>query len=142
MESGSNDGSLPYQCGFPGILGKNFKARSNTVNDRAANEDHFHGPGFKFGSAKENIAGELAAVRVAQNGHVEEAERFLRRIFYVSRKQDCPRARGEKRVDVCRKFFYNVPQAFFLPKISLRGGIPAPKDPSVSLFGIGGVAGP
>src|SRR5260221_14232803 len=137
MESGSNDGSLPYQCGFPGILGKNFKARSNTVNDRAANEDHFHGPGFKFGSAKETIACELAALRVAQNGHVEDAERFLRRIFYVSRKQDCPCAGAENRMVVRSKFLYSVEQAFFLQKLQLRGGFPARKNQRVALFEIG-----
>ena len=60
-----------------------------------ANENHFERLVVQSGFAGDDVAVDLAAVAVAQDGHVEQAERILFRIFYVGGEQDCAGAGAE-----------------------------------------------
>jgi len=52
-------------------FGKDGDARSDAFDDGAADENHFERIFFQGGGAEEDVAGELAAVGVAEDGHIE-----------------------------------------------------------------------
>ena len=52
-------------------FGENGDARSDTFDDGAADEDHFERVFFQRAGTEENVAGELATVRIAEDGHIE-----------------------------------------------------------------------
>jgi len=63
-----------YEDGFAGVFGEDFERVAGAFDDGAADKDHLQRFGFEFARAEENVAGDLAAVGVAENGHVHETE--------------------------------------------------------------------
>ncbi len=124
------------ESGLAGMLSENGDAWANTFNDGAADEHHFERICFQGAGAEENIAGELAAVTVAENGHIEKAERGLRGIIDMSGEQDCAGTGAENGVAVVSKFANGVVEAFFLEKLELRGAFATGKDQAVAGFKI------
>ena len=74
MKRGGEEIFILYQDGFAGVFGEDFEGVAGAFDDGTADEDHLHRSGFEFGRAEEDVAGDLAAVRVAENGHVHEAQ--------------------------------------------------------------------
>ena len=62
------------QSGLTGMLSEDGDAGTDAFDDGTADENHFERIFFQRAGAKEYVAGDLAAVTVAKNGHVEKAE--------------------------------------------------------------------
>jgi len=123
--------------GFACVFGEDFERVAGAFDDRAADEDHLHRSGFEFARAEENVAGDLAAVGVAENGHVHETKRGLRRIFYFGGEQDRPGASAENGAAGICEIANRVVEAFFLEKLKLCSAFAARKDEAVALFEVG-----
>ena len=137
MESRSQHTSLPDQRRLARIFGQDFDSRPDLIDDRPANEYHFQRLRFQFGRTEENVAGQLAAVSIAQHRHVQKAERVLRRVFHRSGKQDCTGTCAENRMLVRSKFLDRFEQTFFLQELQLGGGFAAGKNQRVTFVEIG-----
>ena len=137
MKRGSEEIFVLYQDGFAGIFGEDFERVAGAFDDGAADEDHFHRSGFEFARAEEDVAGDLAAVRVAENRHVHKAKRGLHRIFDFGGEQDCSGAGAEDGTAGVCEVSNGVVEAFFLEKLELRCAFTARKDEAVALFEIG-----
>jgi hypothetical protein len=124
------------KCGLAGMAREHIDAGTNAFDDRATDENHFERIFFQGARAEENIAGELAAIAVAEDGHVEKAERRLRRIVDMSSEEDCAGTGAEDGVTGVGEFADGVVQAFFAEKLQLRGGFAAGKDEAVAGFEI------
>ena len=92
------------QCRLAGMAREHIDARTNAFDDRATDENHFEGIFFQGARAKENIAGELAAIPVAEDGHVEKTERGLRRIVDMGSEKDCAGTGAEDGVAAVGEF--------------------------------------
>ena len=74
MKGGGEEIFVLYEHGFAGVFGEDLERVAGAFDDGAADENHFHRSGFEFARAEENIAGDLATVGVAENGHIHETE--------------------------------------------------------------------
>ena len=74
MEGGGEEIVFLHECGLAGMAREHIDAGANAFDDRATDENHFEGISFQSAGAEKNIAGELTAVAVAEDGHVEKAE--------------------------------------------------------------------
>ncbi len=83
MECGGHHVALLDKCGLAGVFGEDFDAFADALENRGADENHFERFVVESGLAGDDVAVDLAAVAVAQDGHIEEAEGILFRIFYV-----------------------------------------------------------
>jgi hypothetical protein len=124
------------ECGPAGMAREHIDAGANPFDDRATDENHFERIFFQGARAEENIAGELAAIAVAEDGHVEKAERGLRRIVDTSSEKDCAGTGAEDGVTGVGEFADGLAQALFAEKLQLRGGFAAGKDEAVAGFEI------
>src|SRR5437879_2334867 len=137
MKRGGEEIFILYQDGFAGVFGEDFEGVAGAFDDGTADEDHLHRSGFEFGRAEEDVAGDLAAVRVAENGHVHEAKRGLRGIFDFGGEQDCAGAGAKNNAAGVCEISNGVVEAFFLEKLELRCAFTARKGKAVALFEIG-----
>ena len=134
MKRGSEEILVLYKDGFAGVFGEDFEGVAGTFDDGAADEDHLHRSGFEFARAEEDVAGDLAAVRVAENRHVHKAKRGLRGIFDFGGEQDRPSAGAKNGAAGVCEVSNSVVEAFFLEKLELRCAFTARKDKAVALF--------
>jgi len=74
MKGGGEEIVFLNQRGLAGMARQHIDAGANAFDDRATDENHFEGIFFQSAGAEENVAGKLAAVAVAEDGHVEKAE--------------------------------------------------------------------
>lgn len=74
MKGGGEEIVFLNQRGLAGMAREHIDAGANAFDDRAPDENHFEGIFFQSARPEENIAGKLAAVAVAKDGHVEKAE--------------------------------------------------------------------
>ena len=102
-----------------------------------ANENHFERIFFQGGGAEENIAGELAAVGVAKDGHVQQGERGLDGVFDVRGEKDGTGAGAENGSALGGELTDGVEQAFFLEELKLRGALAAREDEGIGFAKIG-----
>src|ERR1700688_621293 len=137
MKSRGEDASLPDQRWLARIFGQDFDARADVIDDRPTNEYHFHRLRLQLCRTEEDVAGQLAAVSVAQHRHVQKAERVLRRVLHRGGKQDCTGTGAENRMLVRSKFLNRFEQTFFLQELQLRGGFAAGKNQRVTFGEIG-----
>ena len=124
------------ECGLAGMAREHIDAGANALDNGATDENHLEGIFFQGAGAEENVAGKLAAVAVAEDGHVEKAERGLRRIVDMSSEEDCAGAGAKDGVAGVGKFADGVVEALFAEKLQLRGGFAAGKDEAVAGFEI------
>src|SRR6202041_1819023 len=100
VKCSGHDTPLAYQHRMAGVFGEHFNSLPPGFDNRRANEYHLERFLAQFRFAHVNVACELAAVAVSQNGYVEKAERRLRRAVHLSREQDGAGTRAEKRTAV------------------------------------------
>jgi hypothetical protein len=136
MEGGGEKIVFLDQRRLAGMASEYRDARTDAFDNGTADENHFERIFFQGAGAKENIAGELAAVAVSEDGHVEKAERGLRGIVNMSGKENCAGTSAENGVTGVGEFADGVVQAFFAEELKLRGGFAAGKDQAVAGFQI------
>ncbi len=134
MKSGRKKIVFLNQRRLAGMARENRNARTDSFDNGATDENHFERILFQRAGAEENIAGELAAVTVAEDSHVEKSERGLGRIVDVTGEEDCASTGAENGVTGAGEFANGVVQAFFAKELELRGGFAAREDQAVAGF--------
>ena len=137
MKGGGQKIFFSDQRGFAGIFGQHFHPRANVFDDRAADKNHFQRLRFQLRGTKENITSQLPAVSIAQNSHVQQAERLLGGILDVSGKENRTRASAENRSIIGGKFLDGYEQTFFFKKLQLRCAFSAGKNQRVAFCKVG-----
>jgi hypothetical protein len=135
---GSGEDVVPlHERGIAVVFCEDFNSRRDLFDDRAADENHFQWVLLECGGTEENVAGELAAVGVAKDGHVEELEGILRRIFHFCREKDGAGAGAEDGTALVGEFADGVVEAFFLEELELRGAFATREDEAVATPEVG-----
>jgi hypothetical protein len=137
MKCGGEEILVLNEDGLARIFGENIESGAGTFDDGAADENHFERVGLQFGRAEENVAGDLAAVGVAKNGHVHEAKRGLGGIFDFGGEKNCASTCTENGAAGVCEIANCVVEAFFLEELKLRGAFAARKDETIALFEVG-----
>ncbi len=137
VEGGGEDVILLDEGGRAFVLGEDGDVGSDFFDDGAANENHFEWFFLQGGVAEENVAGELAAVAVAKDGHVEELERILRGIFDVVGEEDGSGTGAKDSAAFAGVIADGVVETFFLEELELRGAFAAGENEAVAAVEIG-----
>ena len=140
MECGGHHVAFLHQRWLAGEFGQDFDAFPDALENWGADENHFQRFIVESCFAGDDVAVDLAAVAVAQDGHVEQAERILRGIFHVGGEEDRAGARAKDRAIVGGEFVDGFVEAFFLKELELRGAFAAGEDEAVAAREIGGRA--
>ncbi len=117
VEGGGDEISALHEDGLAGVFGEDFEGVAGAFDDGTADEDHFHRPRFEFARTEEDIAGNLATVGIAENGHVHKAKGGLRGILDFGGEQDCPSASAENGAARVCEITDRVVETFFLEKL-------------------------
>src|SRR5579863_1589197 len=88
MERGGHHVAFLHQSWLVGKFGENLDAFADALENWSTNENHFKRFVVQRRFAGDDVAVDLATVAVAENGHVEQAQRILLWIFYVGCEQD------------------------------------------------------
>ena len=128
VEGGGQHLALADEHGVAGVFNENFDILANRFDDRGADENHLERILAQLCGGGVNVAGELAAVAIAQDGDVEQGERILRRAVDFFGEKDCAGAGAEERAAVCGEFLERVEEAFFLHYFQVRGAFAAGED--------------
>ena len=128
----SHDVPLLHEHRFAGELGEDFQARANAIDDRRANKNHFQGCVRQHAGTKKDVAGEMPAIGVAQNGHVQKSQRGLCRIFHFGGEQNRSRTGSKDGAPFRRKLLHRVKQALFLQELELRSALPSRQNQPVA----------
>src|SRR5260221_840434 len=128
--------SLLHQRRFPFVTGEHFNALPHFLNDWPADENHLQRLFLQRAWAEKDVACQLAAVAVAQDCHVQQAQRFLRRIVHLRSQQNSTGARAENSSALPGKLSNRVKQAVFLQELQLRGRFSAGQNNAVAPFQI------
>ena len=137
MERRRDKFTLLHENRMAFVFAKNFDARANRFDDRRADKNHFDGRIAQFGAARVNVAGDLAAVSVAQHGNVEQPKRLLFRPMHFAREHDRAGARAEERAAILsRKLLQRVEETFFLHHFKMRGALATGKNYAFQPFQI------
>jgi len=137
VEGGGEDVIFLDEGGLAFVLGEDGDVGSNFFDDRAANENHFERIFLQSGAAEENVAGELAAIPVAKDGHVEELERVLRRILDLVGEEDRSGTGAKDSAAFAGKIANGVVETFFLEELELRGAFAAGENQAIAAVKIG-----
>ena len=144
VSSGWNAAAMTFpfctSAGLPAYFGEDFDAFADALDDRGADENHFERLVVQRGLPGDDVAVHLAAVAVAQDGHVEQAERILLRIFYSEASRIAPAQVPKTGAVSAANLRDRFVEAFFLQKLELRGAFAAGKDQAVAAFEVGGCA--
>ena len=132
MESGGKDAAVLDEDGPPLVFGQDGDSLSNLFDDWATNENHFKRLFGECARAVEDVAGKLAAVAVAENGHVEKLEGILRGIFDMRGEKNRAGTGAENGVAFTGELADGVIQALFLQKLKLGGRFATGQDQSVT----------
>jgi hypothetical protein len=128
VEGGGHDAAFLDQSGSVGVFGQDLDVGRDGVDYGSTDEDHLEGFRLEFAWGEENVAGYLTAVGVAEDCHIEEAERILGGVFDVGGEEDGSGAGAEDSVAGGGEFFDGVGKAFFLEELQLGGGFAAGKN--------------
>src|SRR5437763_1887459 len=112
-----------HQGGPAFVLSEYLDTLTRPLDNRGADEDHLQRLVFEGGGATDDVAVHLPAVSVAQDGDIEQAERFLLRIFYLFGQQDCARAGAEDSLVGCHEFSDGLVESLFLQELQLSGAL-------------------
>ena len=140
MERGGHDVALLHERGLVGEFGEDIDAFADALEDGSADKNHLERFVVQSGFAGDDVAVDLAAVAVAEDSHVEQAERILLWIFYVGSEQDRAGAGAEDGSLIRDEFADGFVEAFFLEELELRGAFAAGEDEAVAAREIGGRA--
>jgi len=136
MERCGEDAAVLYKDGLAFVLRENGNTLPDFFDDRPANKNHFEWIFAEGARAEENVAGELAAVTIAENGHVEELQGILRRVLDLRGEENGARAGAENGV-FPGEIADSVEEALFLEKLQLGGRFAAGQDEAVATIEIG-----
>src|SRR5271167_2109309 len=134
MERGGEEIVFLDKSGLAGMLREDGDAGTDAFNYGAANENHFERILFQRAGAEEDVAGELAAITIAEDDHIEKVEGGLHRILYMSGEENCAGTSAEDGFAIVSEFANGVVEAFFLKELQLRGAFAAGKDQAVAGF--------
>ena len=134
MEGSRKNVVFLHKRGPAFVLGENGDSSPDLFDDGTANKDHFEWAILKSGGLEKNVAGELTAVTIAENGHVEQFQGALFRIFDFVRQENRPGAGAENGAAVAGEFADGVVEPFFLEELELRSGFPTRKNEAVTPF--------
>ncbi len=134
MEGSREQVVLPYEDGFACEFSEDLEIGAYALDDRSPDENHFHRSVFQSGWTEENVAGDLAAVGIAKDGHVHQTQRTLRGIFYFRGEQDCAGAGAKDGPTVGGELANGVRKAFSLEKLKLRCALAAGKNQTIAVF--------
>jgi hypothetical protein len=137
MERGGEDFAFLDESGLALMLGEDGDIGGDFFDDGATNEDHFEWLLLEQAGTEEDVAGELAAVAIAKDGHIQKLEGILRGIFHVGGQENSAGASTEDGVAVGGKFADGVVEAFFLEELKLRGAFAAGQDEAAAAMEIG-----
>jgi hypothetical protein len=140
MECGGHHVAFLDERGLVGEFGKDLDAFADALENWGADENHFERFVVESCFAGDDVAVDLAAVAVAEDGQVEEAEGILFWIFYLGGEQDCAGAGAENWAIVGGEFADGVVEAFFLEELELGGAFAAGEDEAVAALQVGGGA--
>ncbi len=137
VKRGGKDVTVLDKRGLAMPFGEDGDSLPDLFDDGAANEDHFERVFLQGAGTEEHVAGELAAVAVAQNGHVHELERVLWGIFHVRGEKNGAGTGAEDGVAVRGEVAYGVVETFFLEELELRGAFTAGENEAVAGVEVG-----
>jgi hypothetical protein len=137
MESGGKEATALDEDGLALVFGEDGDSLSKFFDDWTANENHFERFVGECARAEEDVAGKLAAVAVAKNGHVEKLEGILRRIFDVSGEKNRAGTGAENGAVFGGELADGLVEAFFLEELELGGGFAAGQDQAVTRLEVG-----
>ena len=133
----SKDMAVLHENGLPFMPGENRDSRANFFDDRRANENHLERLFLERARLAENVAGELTAVAVSEDGHAQELQRILRRILNLIRQENGAGTGAEDRASRIGEFADGIVEALLLQELELRGAFAAGEDKSVATLQIG-----
>src|SRR5580692_288438 len=119
------------------VLGKDFDAWADPVDDRSADEDHFHGRIRQLARTEKDVTGQLPPIRVAQYTHVQQTQRSLRRILHLGRQQNGTRTGPEDSFAFCGKFLHGLKQPFLLQKLQLGRALAPRQNQAIATLEVG-----
>src|SRR5579871_4469813 len=140
MEGRRHDVAFLHQRRLVGEFGEDFDTLANALENRSADENHFEWFVVESCFAGHDIAVDLAAVAVAEDRHIEQAERILLWIFHVGGEEDCAGAGAEDRAIIRREFADGFVETFFAQELKLCSAFTAGEDETVAAFQVGGGA--
>jgi hypothetical protein len=137
VEGGGKDVALLDERGLALMLGEDSDAGGDFFDDRAANEYHFEWIFLEGAGTEEDVAGQLAAVAIAKNGHVEEFEGILCGIFHVRGKEDGASTSAKDGAAIGGEIANGVIESLFLEELELGCAFAAGKDEAVAVLKVG-----
>ena len=136
MEGGGKDVAILNEDGLAIVFGEDGDSLPDCFDDGSADEDHLEWFFGECGRTGEYIASELAAVAVAENGHIKELQGILRGILDMSGEENRSGAGAEDGV-FFRELADGVEEAFFLEELQLSGGFPAGENQAIAGVEVG-----
>ena len=95
VEGGGEDMAILDEDGLAVVFGEDGDSLPDCFDDWSSNKNHFERLFGEGGRAKEDVAGKLAAVTVAENRHIKEFQRILRGILNLSGEENRSSASAE-----------------------------------------------
>ena len=140
VESCGEDVAFLDKRGLAFEFGKDLDLGGHFFDDRSPNEDHFERLFLERGGAKENVTGKLAAVAVAEDGHVQKLQRVLLGIFHLICEKNGAGASPEDRSALLGEFENGIVEPFFFEKLELRGAFAARKNEATATIEVSNIA--
>lgn len=137
VEGGGKDVVLLDESGLALKFGEDGDIGGHFFDDRATNENHFERIFLERAGAEEDIAGELTAVAIAENSHIQKFEGILRGIFYACGEEDGAGTGAEDGAALGGEFTDGVVETFFPEELELRGTLAAGEDETVAALEVG-----
>src|SRR5579875_391777 len=109
-------------------LSEDFHTRTGSLDKRRANKNHFQRPIAQLCFEGDNVARELASVRVAHDSHIHQAERFLLWALDLFRQQNCAGASAQNRRALRGHFSNLFFEAGLREQFHMRGALAAGKN--------------
>src|SRR5665213_2630268 len=137
MERGNQVTALLHKHRTSMITGEHMNTRAGAANDGGADEDGFDvafaGALLKFGIGlnPRHPAVELAAIAIALDGHIDNAETFLRRVLHLRREEDGSGAGTEHRLAL-REFQQRLPEVHVIQELEHGGALAARNNQAVN----------
>ncbi len=139
VEGGGEEMALADENGGGIAGGEDLDGGAGFGDAGGADEDHFKRRAGQGSGGEEDGGVDLAAVGVALDGDVEDAERGLGRVADVAREQDDAGA-GAEGGGLADKGVEDVEEAVALQVAQEGGGLAAGEDEAVEVCELGGAA--
>jgi hypothetical protein len=99
---------------------KHGEAGAGFLDNWSADEDHFERLFLERAGTEENVAGELAAVPVTRDCHIQDFEGILRGILDLVGEKNGASASAKDGATFAREFANSLVKTFFLEELELR----------------------